>query len=174
MKGILILIVYAAVMLIATVALTKREKSVERFCVGDRNAGCLMSALSIAATWIWAPSLFVSTEKAYMNGVVGLFWFLVPNVLCLMLFIPFAKRIRREMPKGITLAGYMKEKYKSDKVKGAYLFQLVGLSVLSTGVQLLAGGKILSTVTGLPFWLLTIMLAVIGYSYSQFSGRGCK
>lgn len=170
MKGILILIVYAAVMLIATVALTKREKSVERFCVGDRNAGCLMSALSIAATWIWAPSLFVSTEKAYMNGVVGLFWFLVPNVLCLMLFIPFAKRIRREMPKGITLAGYMKEKYKSDKVKGAYLFQLVGLSVLSTGVQLLAGSKILSTVTGLPFWLLTIMLAVIGYSYSQFSG----
>lgn len=170
MKGILILIVYATVMLIATVALTKREKSVERFCVGDRNAGCLMSALSIAATWIWAPSLFVSTEKAYMNGVVGLFWFLVPNVLCLMLFIPFAKKIRREMPKGITLAGYMKEKYKSDKVKGVYLFQLVGLSVMSTGVQLLAGSKILSTVTGLPIWLLTIMLAVIGYSYSQFSG----
>lgn len=170
MKGILILIVYAAVMLIATVALTKREKSVERFCIGERNAGCFMSALSIAATWIWAPSLFVSTEKAYMNGAVGLFWFLVPNVLCLMLFIPFAKKIRREMPKGITLAGYMKEKYNSDKVKGAYLFQLIGLSVLSTGVQLLAGSKILSTVTGLPFWLLTILLAVIGYSYSQFSG----
>lgn len=170
MKGILILIVYAAVMLIATVVLTKREKSVERFCVGDRNAGYLMSALSIAATWIWAPSLFVSTEKAYMNGVVGLFWFLVPNVLCLMLFIPFAKKIRREMPKGITLAGYIKEKYKSDKVKGAYLFQLFGLSVLSTGVQLLAGSRILSTVTGLPFWLLTIILGGIGYSYSQFSG----
>ena len=170
MKGILILVVYAAVMLIATVALTKRESNVERFCVGNRDSGWLISALSIAATWIWAPSLFVSTDKAYMNGVVGLFWFLVPNVLCLMLFVPFAKRIRKEMPKGITLAGYMKEKYKSDKVKGVYLFQLVGLSVLSTGVQLLAGSKILSTITGLPFWSLTIILAVIGFSYSQFSG----
>jgi len=87
-----------------------------------------------------------------------------------MLFIPFAKKIRREMPTGITLAGYMKEKYKSNNVKRVYLFQLVGLSVLSTGVQLLAGSKILSTVTGLPFWSLTVILAAIGYSYSQFSG----
>lgn len=170
MKGILILLVYAALMLFATVALTKRENSVERFCVGNRNSGWLISSLSIAATWIWAPSLFTSTEKAYTNGVVGLFWFLVPNVLCLMLFVPFAKKIRRDMPEGITLSGYMEEKYRTASVKRIYLFQLAGLSVLSTGVQLLAGSKILSSVTGLPFWMLTIILAAIGYSYSQFSG----
>lgn len=170
MKGILILLVYAAAMLLATVALTKRENSVERFCVGNRDSGWLISALSIAATWIWAPSLFTSTEKAYANGAVGLFWFLVPNVLCLMLFIPFARKIRRDMLEGITLSGYMVGKYRSTGVKRAYLFQLAGLSVLSTGVQLLAGSKILSTVTGLPFWMLTLILAAIGYSYSQFSG----
>lgn len=170
MKGILILLVYAAMMLLATVALTKRENSVERFCVGNRDSGWLISALSIAVTWIWAPSLFTSTEKAYANGAVGLFWFLVPNVLCLMLFIPFAKKIRKDMPEGITLSGYMAGRYRSAGVKRAYLFQLAGLSVLSTGVQLLAGSKILSSVTGLPFWMLTIILAAIGYSYSQFSG----
>lgn len=170
MKGISILLVYAAVMLLATVALTKRENSVERFCVGNRDSGWMISALSIAATWIWAPSLFTSTEKAYANGVVGLFWFLVPNVLCLMLFIPFARKIRKDMPEGITLSGYMAGRYRSAGVKRVYLFQLVGLSVLSTGVQLLAGSKILSSVTGLPFWMLTIILAAIGYSYSQFSG----
>lgn len=170
MKGILILFVYAVIMMLATVLLTKKEKSVEGFCVADRNVNWILSALSIAATWIWAPSLFTSTEKAYSNGIIGLFWFLIPNVLCLILFIPFAKRIRREMPEGITLSGYMKDKYKSESVKKVYLFQLTSLSVLSTGVQLLAGGKILSTITGMPFWSLTVVLAVIGYSYSQFSG----
>lgn len=169
-KGLLILIAYAVVMLVATVTLTKKEKNVERFCVGNRNANWLLSALSIAATWIWAPSLFVSTEKAYTSGVVGLFWFLVPNVLCLILFVPFAKRIRRDMPEGITLSGFMRERYQSDSVKRVYLFQLVGLSVLSTGVQLLAGSQILSAVTGVPFLALTILLAGIAYSYSQFSG----
>lgn len=170
MNGLIILGAYAAVMITATVTLTKKEKNVERFCVGNRKENWLMSALSIAATWIWAPALFVSTEKAYTNGVVGLFWFLIPNVLCLILFIPFAKRIRSEMPKGLTLSGYMRDKYKSNGVKKVYLFQLIGLSVLSTGVQLLAGSQILALATGLPFNLIIVLLAVIALSYSLFSG----
>lgn len=170
MYGIIVLSVYAIIMLGTTVFLTKRETVAEKFHVGDRNMGTLQSAMSIAATWIWAPALFVSAEKAYANGFVGLFWFLMPNVLCLLLFIPFAKSIRERMPKGISLAGFMGREYKSEKVKGIYLFQLGTLSILSTGVQLLAGGKILSTITGIPMLPMTIMLAVIAYSYSQFSG----
>lgn len=170
MNGLLILGIYAAIMITATKIFTKKENSVERFCVGSRKENWVMSALSIAATWIWAPALFVSTEKAYTAGYVGLFWFLVPNVLCLILFIPFARRIREEMPEGITLSGYMKQKYKSDGVKRVYLFQLIGLSVLSTGVQLLAGSQVLSVATGLPFGLVTVLLAVIALSYSVISG----
>lgn len=169
-KGLFILFVYAVVMLIATVTLTKKEKNVGRFCVGSRNENWLLCALSIAATWIWAPSLFTSTEKAYTSGAAGLFWFLVPNILCLIIFIPFAKKIRKEMPEGITLSGYMQDKYKSKHVRNTYMFQLVGLSVLSTGVQLLAGSQILSAATGLSFPVITVLLAAIAFSYSQFSG----
>lgn len=167
---LIVLLSYAAVMLGSTVLMTKKENNIERFCVGNRNIGWLISALSIAATWIWAPALFTSTENAYTKGFAGLFWFLVPNVLCLILFIPFAKRIREEMPEGITLSGYMYDKYKSKSVRNTYLFQLGALSALSTGVQLLAGSKILSMLTGIPFWTMTIIMAVIAYSYSQFSG----
>lgn len=170
MTGIIVLIIYAFIMVGATMLMTKKEENMERFCVGDRNIGWFISALSIAATWIWAPALFTSTENAYTKGFAGLFWFLVPNVLCLILFIPFARKIRAEMPHGITLSGYMHEKYKSKSVKNVYLFQLGALSALSTGVQLLAGSKILSMVTGIPFWAMTIIMAIIAYSYSQFSG----
>lgn len=62
MNGVTILFAYAVIMILATVILTKKEKNVERFCVGSRSENWLMSALSIAATWIWAPALFVSTE----------------------------------------------------------------------------------------------------------------
>lgn len=167
---IIVLVAYAVMMLLATVLMTKRENDIEKFCVGNRNMNWGISALSIAATWIWAPALFVSTENAYTKGFAGLFWFLVPNVLCLILFIPFAKRIRAEMPEGITLSGYMHGKYRSKGVRNIYLFQLSALSVLSTGVQLLAGSKILSLLTGIPFMWMTVIMAVIAYSYSQFSG----
>lgn len=170
MYGLIVLIVYFALMMGATLMFTKKEVDNESFHVADRNMGTISSAMSIAATWIWAPALFVSAEKAYNNGIPGLFWFVVPNVICLMVFIPFAKKIRKEMPKGITISGYMKNKYDSEKVKKIYLFQLITLTILSTGVQLLAGGKILSTITGIPFIWITIILAGIAYSYSQFSG----
>lgn len=84
---------------------TNKSKNTESFHVADRKIGTTIGAMSIAATWIWAPSLFVSAEKAYTSGVPGIFWFLVPNVICLVIFIPFAKRIREQYPDGITLTG---------------------------------------------------------------------
>ena len=42
--------------------------------------------------------------------------------------------------------------------------------MFSTGVQLLAGGKVLSAVTGVPFWLMTFILSLIAFSYSQRAG----
>ena len=63
----------------------------------------------------------------------------------------------------------MYEKYRSGSVKNVYLFQLVALSALSTGVQLLADSKILSMLTGIPFVTMTVIMAVIAFSYSQFS-----
>lgn len=170
MNGILVLAVYAVIMMAVTVALSKSGGNPEEFHVGTRKMGVVRSAMSIAATWIWAPALFTSAEKAYVNGAPGLFWFLVPNILCLILFIPFAKLIRKRMPDGITLSGFMGKTYKSESVKRIYLLQLSVLSVLSTAVQLLAGGKILSGITGIDFWIVTVILAAIAYSYSQFSG----
>lgn len=169
MYGIIILSIYALIMISATIFFTRKSKGSD-FHTADRNIGAIVSILSIAATWIWAPALFVSGSQAYTNGIPGLFWFLVPNVLCLIIFIPFAKKIRQEMPAGVTLSGYMAAKYNSEKVKGAYLFQLGSLSVLSTAVQLLAGSQVLSFITGAPFWLMTLLLALIAFSYSQFSG----
>ena len=61
------------------------------------------------------------------------------------------------------------QEYKSESVKKVYMFQLGALSVLSTAVQLLAGGKILSSITGIDFFVITIILAAIAFSYSQFS-----
>lgn len=169
MLGVIVLIAYAALMLGATVIFTRRTHDAESFHVADRRIGTGVAAMSIAATWIWAPSLFVSAEKAYTSGIPGVFWFLVPNVLCLIIFIPFAKRMRAKYPQGITLSGYMSNMY-SKKVQGAYSFQLGALSILSTAVQLLAGGKMLSALTGIPFWCVTIILAAIAFSYSCFSG----
>lgn len=78
---LIVLLAYAVVMFGATVLMTKKEGNVEKFCVGNRDIGWGISALSIAATWIWAPALFTSTENAYTKGLAGFFWFHRKNKL---------------------------------------------------------------------------------------------
>ena len=82
MYGFIVLAAYAVLMLTATLLFSRRSQTAASFHVADRKLGLIQSAMSIAATWIWAPALFTSAEKAYTNGIPGLFWFLVPNILC--------------------------------------------------------------------------------------------
>ena len=141
----------------------------EQFLVAGRSLGGWASAFSIAATWIWAPALFLAAEKAYTQGLAGVFWFTAPNVLCLVVFAYFAERIRDRVPEGFTLSAYMGYRF-SRRVQSLYVLEMGGLAVCSFAVQLLAGGKVLAYLTGLNFFGLTLLLAAIALSYSMLGG----
>ena len=168
-QGWFLLAIFAAFSLSLAVLATKAGVSKSGFLVAGRDLAALPAGLSIAATWIWAPALFIAAQQAYMNGVAGLFWFTVPNVACLIIFAFFAERVRQRMPGGFTLSDFMRETY-SARVQGAYLFQLTALSVCAFAVQLLAGGAVVSALTGIPLALVTLALAGTAISYSLWSG----
>src|SRR5438067_8744705 len=94
----------------------------EGFLLANRKVGWLLGGFSIAASWIWAPALFVSVQLAYQKGLAGLFWFTVPNILSLTIFALLAPRIRSRMPAGYTLPEYVKERFRTRRVHRMYLF----------------------------------------------------
>lgn len=165
-----VLIAYVVVMSIFIFMFTSRAESLKDMILGGRNVSGLLGALSIGATWIWAPALFVSSENAYSLGMAGFFWFFVPNVLTLLLFIPFAKRLNRELGDNFTLPSWMGERHGSVRVKRLYNLQMSTVSILSTGVQIIAGAGILAELTGLPYAWLTVVIGVVALAYSQWAG----
>jgi Na+/proline symporter len=52
MGGIIMLAGYAAIMILLTVLATRKPRDVLEFHVADRNMGAVLSALSIAITWV--------------------------------------------------------------------------------------------------------------------------
>lgn len=139
------------------------------FLLADRNLGFFESSFSVAATWIWAPAIFISAQKAFVNGWIGAFWFTVPNILCLILFAYFANNIRKQFPAGFTLSEYMKEKY-SPRIQSTYWVTLVGLTVCAFSVQLLAGAALMETLMGIPYFWGTVIMSAIPLSYSMIFG----
>ena len=140
-----------------------------QFLLADRKLGFFESSFSIAATWIWAPALFVSAQKAFQDGWLGLFWFTVPNILCLILFSKFAVLAREKYPDGFTLSAIIAEKY-TPRVQSLYWFTLIGLTTCAFAVQLLAGGTVLSKFLGISYHECTIILAFLPLAYSLAFG----
>ena len=164
------LLLYVAVMIGVGVVGYKRNIDLVELNVANRKVNWVQTAFSIAATWIWAPALFVASQRAYVDGVLGFFWFFVPNVLSLILFAYISTKALKKLSYEQTLPDLMGTVYQSKRVKNIYNVEVVFLLMMSTGVQLLAGGIVLNQITGINFGLLTLVLALVALLYSFVSG----
>lgn len=169
LEGWALIATYFVAMMMLVVFLRKHKKTKEEFLVANRSMPWLLTAFSMAATWVWAPSMFVASEKAYTQGLAGVFWFVVPNVLTLILFAFFANKMRKLRPDGWTFSDYIREKY-SKRCHNLYLIESFGLQTMSFAVQLLAGATIFSKITGISFTATTIVMAVCPLLYTFASG----
>lgn len=141
----------------------------EQFLLANRKLQFTESSFSIAASWVWAPSLFISAFQAYSHGWVGLFWFCVPNFLCLILFALLVDKIVNRFPDGYSLSEFMGETY-SFRVQSLYWISLIGLSIGAFATQVVAGSKFLNTVAGIDYFVCTLILTLIPLSYSLYFG----
>lgn len=169
LDGLLLLGGYFLAMIATVSFLRKKETTKSGYLVADRNAPWIVAAFSMAVTWVWAPSMFTASEKAYTQGFAGVFWFVVPNVLTLILFAFFANKMRQLRPEGWTFSSYIQEKY-SNRAHNMFLVESFGLQVCSMAVQLLAGAVIFHKITGMNFFLTTVILALVPLLYTFTTG----
>lgn len=139
------------------------------FLLADRDVKTLPAAVSLAASWIWVQALFVSTGQAHLNGYVGLFYFTFANVLALVLFAPFLKRLVIKMPEGYTVSGYYRERF-SPRVQKATLFQYATHSIGGFAVNVLVGAGLISVITGLNYFAVNLVLALAAFAYTAWAG----
>ncbi len=170
--GYWFLFLFGVAMILITYFFGKRkgEGTKEGFLVAGRKVGWFIGGSSIAASWIWAPALFISVQMAYQKGLAGIFWFTFPNVIALAIFAFLAPRIRSRLPEGYTLPQYIKHRLKSDRVHKVYLFPYFFYQLMAVTVQLFAGGSLVSLLTGIPLTTVMPILAIIALVYTLISG----
>jgi Na+/proline symporter len=170
--GYWLLLCFGIAMFLITFFFARWERwhTKDGFLVASRNVGWLLGGFSIAASWIWAPALFVSVQMAYQKGLAGIFWFTLPNILSLTIFALLAPRIRRRLPEGYTLPEYVKFKFRTRRVHTIYLFPFLFYQLMAVVVQLYAGSGLVSLLTGISQPLVMVILAVIVLAYTLISG----
>jgi Na+/proline symporter len=171
--GYWLIILFGIAMIALTYVASRNErwmKSGTGFLVAWRDVPWYLAAPSIAASWIWAPALFVSVQKTYQLGLPGIFWFTAPNVLALVVFAFLAPKIRSIIPGGYTLPDWIRYRFGSETVHKVYMVPYIWYQVMSVTVQIFVGGLMLNYLTGIPLnWLMLLLLAIC-LIYSLISG----
>ena len=168
--GIMVLAVYAAIVFGLTWIFARGySDSKEGFFVAKRELNGIQGAMSTGAAWMWAPGMFIAAQQAYVNGLVGLFWFCIGNFLSLIVFAWFAKRLRDKKPDGFTISGYLREKF-SKRVQGLFIIELSLLAMCSFAINVLAGSKSVEVLTGMNYTIVSFILAAIALTYALRGG----
>lgn len=168
--GIAILALYAVVVYGLTSYFSKGyANTAEAFLLSRRDLSTRQGSLSVAAAWLWAAGLFISAQQAYVNGLVGLFWFSFGAILTYWLFGWFAQKLRDRYPNGFTFSSYIRETY-SGRVQNIYILEMIVLAVSVFALNLVAGGKIVELLTGLNYYVTVPVMAAIALLYSFRGG----
>jgi urea-proton symporter len=148
----------------------KSSHTKDGFLVAGRQVGWILGGSSIAASWIWAPALFLSVQLAYQKGIAGIFWFTFPNIIALALFAFLAPTIRKKFPKGYTLPQYIKYRLQSEAAHKIYLFPYFFYQIMAVTVQIFVGGSLIFSLTGIPLVTIMPILLIIALIYTYISG----
>ena len=168
--GALILLVYGIIAFGLTYWYSRGYNDTKTsFLVARRELNTFQGSLSVAAAWLWAPGLFISVQQAYVNGLVGHFWFSFGNFLTLAFFGYFAYRLRQQFPEGFTFSGFIQEKF-SKRVQNIYIVEMIVLATCAFAINLLAGSKTLEVLTGIPYTYTALAMALIALTYSFRTG----
>jgi len=170
--GYLFLLIFGIAMILVTYffARWKRYSTKEGFLVAGRKVNWFVGGSSIAASWIWAPALFISVQLAYQKGLPGIFWFTLPNIIALAIFAFLAPAIRKKMPEGYTLPQYIKYRLQSEKAHKVYLFPYFFYQLMAVTVQIFAGGSLIYLLTGIPLTIVMPLILIIALIYTYISG----
>jgi len=172
-EGYLLLLIFGIFMFSLTWVISRERKwkyTGVGFLVAGREVPWTIGAPSIAASWIWAPALFVSVQKAYELGLPGIFWFTAPNILALVIFAFLAPKVRRTIPGGYTLPDWIKYRLDDKKLHTVYMIPYIWYQIMAICVQIFVGGMMLNFITGIPLNIIMFLLLIIALAYSLISG----
>lgn len=168
--GFAVVVVLGIIMLGISLFVRSMIRTTDDYIAAGRRIGFGFGTGSVIADWTWSVAVLTSAAVAYSFGISGLFWFVVPNGLAIMLLAPFALHLRRKLPAGYTIIQFVKERFKNPAATAAVL----GVVILTIGMAILLNALgvviVLNTIFGIqPLAALLVSIIVVTI-YSYFGG----
>jgi len=160
----------AFMLLIALIVKRRLVRTTRDFVASGQRIGLAFGTGSLISVWTWAMAVMMSSAMTYRWGLSGLFWFVVPNGLAIMLVIPFARYLRSHMPRGYTISKFVDHRFRSGVSSAIVTLTMVFGILLEIMINLKGTSVVMSTVFNIDWRTATFFAIVIILVYSFFGG----
>src|SRR5690554_7400279 len=166
---IALLILFFGGTMIMSVMIGRKRENADGYMTAGNKIGFGISAASMTATWIWAPSLYASATSGSTYGISGPIHYGLWGALMILFIYPFGRRIRKVAPRAHTLAEVMYARHgRSSQL------MLAGSNVLGSLISLtsnfIAGGALIALLSPLSFGQGIVAIAGGVLLYTLWSG----
>lgn len=159
-----LLLLWGVVMLGLAYYIYRRENVTDtrEFITAGGRAQLGLTTASFAVTWMWAGDILGVPEYVGFVGVASVWMYAAPAVLSSFVIIPFALRMRRIFPQGLTYSEYFIRRF-DDRAHLAVVFVILYTMILGGIIQLYVGGAVIGGLTGIdPNVVMAILMAFVG------------
>jgi len=166
--GWILLLLFGAAWIGLGIYWGRRAKSFDGFMLAGRNVGMALGSATAMATWVTSNTVMLAPVFALEKGIWGMLAYSTAS-FGLLLFAPLSARIRQLIPKGYTSGDFMRLRYG----KFAWVLFLL-ITVVYSMAWLVsmgtAGGKLLETLSGIPYVNGMTMILFVCVVYTLFGG----
>lgn len=138
------------------------------FAVAGRSVGLGLGTGTLLASWVTASTIIAAPQIAYQLGYLGAIGYAMGGV-GLVLYAPIAKRIRRMLPRGVTVTDFLIERY-DEKNYWLFLFFFFTLIFLNSAQLPIGAGTMLSVVFGINYHVAVLITTIPILAYIIVGG----
>lgn len=168
--GIALMLGLGALMVTIALVVKTLVRTTHDFVIAGRRIGLGFGVGSVIAVWTWSMAVMMSSAQAFTWGTSGLLWFVVPNGLAVMVMVPFAVRLRRQMPAGYTIVEFIRERFRSRPATMAMLVAILFGLLCEIFINLFGVVLVMGVVFGLQTGAVLIITLAVVTVYSYFGG----
>jgi urea-proton symporter len=168
--GIALMAGLGVIMFSIAAAVRVMARSTHDFVIAGRRIGLGFGVGSVIAVWTWSMAVMLSSASAYTWGTSGLVWFIVPNGLAVVAMVPFALRLRKQMPKGYTIVEFIRARFASRTASNVMLAAMIFGLLCEIFINLFGVVLVMGVVFHLNPTTVLLMTLTIITVYSYFGG----
>lgn len=168
--GIALMLGLGAFMLAIAFFVRSMVRDTHDFVIAGRRIPLGFGVGSVIAVWTWSMAVMMSSAQAFTWGTSGLLWFVVPNGLAVIAIIPFAIRLRRQMPAGYTIVEFIRERFRNRPATTVMLVAMLLGLLAEIFINLFGVVLVMGVVFGLDATTVLLVTLAIVTVYSYFGG----